>query len=422
MSFSSPPAQVHTIGRKHFVWGMEWRLLAPEESLSNTLKTIKKEGYAWYATSDIEDIIGISKDIPQSRLSMYSAALHLAERFSHGGLELFALALREDISAVIALNEHRPIPGYDYIGSRVKVQSLIEEFEAIQIGQKIRRIGNNGLLKDEQSISLLDIFDDPSTDSSLIRLYQNKHLKWMAAAGGLIATSLGAANYYVQQSHTQEMNANPVAIVNHNPAYIEKTSRKLKSLGPSADIKLQAWMQQLRHLPAQHQGWALTSVECIELQCTALWQRQYGSTDDFFKRLPSNAQSAQEIFKNNDRLNNTIETRHSAAFANASSSWSLDQLPHKDTGTREMSSWLQDMSLLGTNKVSLDAPQLWGAESDPAHLIKPLWAGTWTMTMDFYLSTVVQIPKFAQITKMKLDLPTHSFQIAGDYYVQADRP
>lgn len=422
MSFSSPPARVHSIGRKHFVWGMEWRLLAPEEPLSNTLKNIKKEGYAWYATSAIEDIIGISKDIPQSRLSMYSAALHLAERFSQGGLELFALALKEDVSAVIALNEHRPIPGYDYIGSRVKVQSLIEEFEAIQVGQKIRRIGNNGLLKDEQPINLLDIFDDPSADSGLARLYQNKHLKWMAAAAGLIATSLGAANYYVQQLHTKEMNANPAVIVNHNPSYIEKTSRKLKSLGPSADTKLQAWMQALRRLPAQHQGWTLTSVECVELQCTALWQRQYGSANDFFKHLPNNTQSAQEVFKNNDRLSSTIETRHSATLANIDSSWSLEQLPRKDEGAREMSSWLQDMSLLGSHKVALDVPQIWGAESDPAHLMKPLWAGTWSMTMDFDLSSVVQIPKFAQINKMKLDLPSHSFQIAGDYYVQADRP
>lgn len=422
MNFSSSSAQVHTIGRKHFVWGMEWRLLAPEESLSNTLKTIKKEGYAWYATSDIEDIIGISKDISNSRLSMYSAALHLTERFSQGGLELFAFALHEDLSALIALNEHRPIPGYDQIGSRVKVQSLIEEFEAIQVGQKIRRIGNNGLLKDEQSISLLDIFDDPNADSSLNRIYQNKHLKWIAAAGGLIATSLAAANYYVQQSHAKEMNANPAVVTDHNPSYIEKTKHKLNSLGPRADTKLQAWMQQLSHLPAQHQGWSLTSVECIELQCTALWQRQYGSADDFFKQLPRDTQSAQEIFKTNDRLSNIIETRHSTKFSDGDSSWSLDQLPHKEEGTRQMSSWLQDMSLLGTSQISLNAPQIWGAESDASQLVKPLWAGAWTMTMDFYLSNTVQIPKFAQITKMKLDLTNHSFQIAGDYYVQAAHP
>lgn len=421
MSFSSPPAQVRTVGRKHFVWGLEWRLLPPEQALSRTLRTIQQEGYAWVATSSAEDILGISKDMVQPRLTMYSAALHLAERFSQGTLELFALSLGDGECAVFALNDYRPIPGFDFIGPVIQAQALIDEFEAIQTGQKIRRLGNSGMLKEELPLNLLDVMSDPSSDSSLRRLYRNWPLKWTGAVGLAIVVAMVGAHQFLNKDTRPTVDANTQAS-KPQPNYRAKTVAKLQSLGPSAQTKLQTWMNKVRAMPAQHQGWSLSSVECVDMQCQAIWQRQYGSAQDFFQHLPNQAQSAKEVINGNDRLSNSIATQHQADVMNAVSPWSLDALPPQTDGSRQMSSWLQDMSLLGNTKVTLDNPQIWGAEGDPASLNQALMTGTWSLTLDLDLSSVLQIPRFAQINKVKLDLASHSIQIAGDYYVQADKP
>ena len=44
----------------HFVLGMEWRLLPPAEKIvRHTLSQLRKEGMKWYASSLIQDIVGI---------------------------------------------------------------------------------------------------------------------------------------------------------------------------------------------------------------------------------------------------------------------------------------------------------------------------------------------------------------------------
>jgi hypothetical protein len=116
-----------------FVLGMEWRLLEPTEKLvRGTLRQLRKEGLKWYATLGPQDFVGTCSHISQAQQPLHSAALHLADQWSQGGLELFAFGMPEQRVAVVALNNGRPVPGFDFIGTMTEAQALIEEFEAIE--------------------------------------------------------------------------------------------------------------------------------------------------------------------------------------------------------------------------------------------------------------------------------------------------
>ena len=169
----------------HFVLGMEWRALQPAEKLvRSTLAQLRREGMQWYASSGLQNFVGTCSAIAQARKPMHSAALHLAHQWSQGGLELFVFGMSQQRVAVVALNERSPIPGFDFIGDMAQAQSLIEEFEAIHEGSAIRRVGDLGLLANEEQLSASTVFDMPSTDS---RLKKIPSLRSFAVAIALLA-------------------------------------------------------------------------------------------------------------------------------------------------------------------------------------------------------------------------------------------
>jgi hypothetical protein len=90
---------------------MEWRLLPPAEKIvRHTLSQLRKEGMKWYASSLMQDIVGICTHIPNARHTMHSAALHLADQWSSGGIELFAFGMPQQRVAVVALKLLEQLP------------------------------------------------------------------------------------------------------------------------------------------------------------------------------------------------------------------------------------------------------------------------------------------------------------------------
>jgi hypothetical protein len=120
---------------------------------------------------------------------MYSAALHVADQWSHGGLEIFAFGMPQQRVAVMALNERRPVPGFDFIGSLSEAQGLIEEFEALHQGTAMRRVGDLGLLTDEEPLSAQAVLDQPRAET---KLKPSPSLKALLITMGLMGLGLAA--------------------------------------------------------------------------------------------------------------------------------------------------------------------------------------------------------------------------------------
>ena len=407
-----------------FVLGMEWRLLEDNGKVARSmLSKLHREGMYWYATRGLQDFIGTCTQIPKSRQPMHSAALHLASQWSQGGLELFVFGLADQRVAVIALNERRPVPGFDFIGSMSEAQALIEEFEAIQQGQHIRRVGDLGLMPNEEALQAQTVFDQPSTDSKLKKIPSLKML--LAFAGMLLVGLCALYGIYNWQVHEREdlLAAIPAPTPpDPNTAYNLQTLQFIKTIHSQGQTLHQMWFDIAVKLPLSHQGWVLTQIECKPENCLADWRRQYGSVDDFYSHLPPQTQAVLHMPVDKDALTQRLQTTHAIKVKSAPPPYSkLGDLPSQSQGFRNLSSWLQDLSTIGARSVHVEKVQVWNGGTDPALLTQPLLKGTWSAQLPLGVATNLTIPPFATVTQMQTALGV-TYQLTGDYYVRADSP
>jgi hypothetical protein len=405
-----------------FVLGMEWRMLEPTEKLVRAkLSKLRREGMQWYAASGLQDAVGLCSGVPQARQPMHSAALHLANQWSNGGIELFVFGMAEQRVAVVALNNRRPLPGFDFIGSLAEAQDLIEEFEAIQQGEVVRRVGDLGLLANEERLSAQTVFDQPSAES---RLKKIPSLRALMLLGAGLVVMLGCVGgiYYWQLQDRDAMLANLPAPVapDPNPAYNQQAAQQVQALSLQGQALYQAWVQLSTELPLSHQGWVLTQVECKAEVCSADWKRQYGSVDDFFAKLPLHASIAQHLPVDKDALTHHLQTSHTTPPKTVERSYekTADLIPAVE-GFRGVSSWLQDLSLLGGRNVQVEKPQVWVSGTDAAALKQPLLKGTWTAELPLTLASDLVVPPYATVTLFKTTLGV-TYQLTGNYYVRSD--
>ena len=406
----------------YFVVGLEWRWFSPAEKLfRSTLDQLRREGMKWYAGNDAQGIVGICSNIDSARLTMHSAALHLANCWSNGGLELFAFGLPQQRVAVVALNDRRPIPGYDFVGNLQAARRLIDEFETIHRGQIVRRVGDLQLLADEEPLSADTVFDQPGSVSKL-RSISNRH-PWSLSIGSIIlaACVLGGAYFANLSQANQEVAAQPPP-PDPNVAYNQKVKQQLGSIDNQSQVLYAAWLSLATKLPLTNQGWSLTQVECAAASCTAEWKRQFGSADDFYTSVPLKAAQVQEVETEKDLLAQRLQTRfETPAVAHQKIYQYVSDLPAQDQGFRSISSWLQDLSLIGATKVQIDKAQLWQAPPEASLLKKPLFKGTWSVELPLGLATDLVVPPFATVTALKVNLDKH-YQLSGEFYVRATPP
>ena len=405
----------------HFVLGMEWRLLPPAEKIvRHTLSQLRKEGMKWYASSLIQDIVGICTHIPNARHTMHSAALHLATRWSNGGLELFVFGVPQQRVAVVALNHRRPIPGYDFVGSVQEARGLIDEFETIQRGQIIRRVGDLGLLADEEKLSAHTVFDLPGSESKL-RKIPIKYLQpivWL----GLLLTLVLTCIYFLQPSQANQQALDSQPPPDPNWVYNQQANQYIATLDRQGQVLYQEWAQLIAQLPLTHQGWALTQVECNANQCSANWKRQFGSVDDFYASSPLQTPHIQALDTETDLLAQQLQTRFETPVKEVKATYlSTKDLPADGQGSRHVASWLQDLSLIGAQKVQVNKAQLWQPPADAALLKNPLLKGTWSVEVPLGLAADLVVPPFATVTALSASLDQH-YQLSGEYYVRANTP
>jgi hypothetical protein len=109
--------------------------------------------------------VGYVKALPAVKGKKYAAALHLCDQQSQGGIEIFCFYLNANRYALIALNESKPVPGHDYIGSKENVWQLGLDFANLQENQPIRYVGNTGIFDMEETLTLEKAFSNPSPNS-----------------------------------------------------------------------------------------------------------------------------------------------------------------------------------------------------------------------------------------------------------------
>ena len=410
-----------------FVLGMEWRLLDSSEKLvRGTLSKLRSEGLEWYASSGLQDFVGICSSIPESKKPMYSAALHLADQWSNGGVELFAFGMPQQRVAVVALNAGRPVPGFDFIGTMGEAQSLIEEFEAMYQGTTVRRVGDLGLLADEEQLSAQTVFDQPRAETKLKQIPSLKALLMMVGFLLVGLAVLGGLYYWQMQEREDTLKNLPKPAAptppDPNPAYLASANQLVQGLTAGGQHQHTAWVQLAKALPLEHRGWVMTQLECKGESCSADWRRQFGSVDDFYAQLPPHTKQTHHLPTNNDALAQHLQTQHPARPKAVGKGYEkTTDLPTQSQGFRQLSSWLQDLSLIGARGVSIEKAQIWAAPTDGAVIKQPLFKGKWSAEIPLGIAPDLVVPPFATVNQLKTTLGDN-YQLSGDYYVRADTP
>jgi hypothetical protein len=406
-----------------FVVGMEWRLLNSGQKLTRTtLSAMQRQGMYWYASSGLQDFIGVCTTIPQSKQPMYSAALHLATEWSNGGVELFAFGMGNQQVAVIGLHERRPVPGFDFIGTLTEAESLIQEFEAIHQDQPIRHVGDLGILANEEQLNAHTVFDQPNNDSKLKRLPSLKALIGLAAT--LVLLFGAGGGFYYWQLHERENMLTELAVPpppkDPNPGYNSQVVQTIQKIRPQGQSLYVQWLRIAQVMPVLNQGWVLSQFDCKGNNCVAGWRRFYGSVDDFYAQLPPGTQSTQHLPPDKDVLKHRLETVHEAQVEPSEKSFnSLSELPAHTVGFRNISAWLQDLSLIGAVNVNAEKAQVWTNNLDAGVIKQPLYKGTWSAEIPLGMATRLQIPAFATVTQLQSSLG-NTYQLTGDFYVHPD--
>ena len=418
-------AKLVTIDGVRYVLGLEWRLLPPTRSLQRTLSLARKERKSQYVLTDMEDIIGFCGALPYKWTFAYSAALHLAGRLSQGGLELYAFALANGQCMVVALNESRPIPGFDFVGEADIARGLMDEFLAIQQGQPIRLVGNAGWLEGEESVALEDIFAQPVRAARLKRLWADNAVKWAAGVAGVLALAVAGGHYWVEMEREQMIAAAQNPLIDPNAQYQKALAQAWAEVPAPGPHLLRQWQNLMADLPLVHAGWRLKNVECDAKLCKAQWSRLYGTYADFFKQLPPNSQSAQEVQEGDNALQAMVVSHHSVVAEDIETPWRNAALPRMDHALRELSSDLQNFSLLGQVQVELSKPTLFGGTQDPQSLNAAVMTGQWTVQHDASTLGYLTVPDYGVPKRLVLQVsPTKeksamTYVFEGQYYVQA---
>jgi hypothetical protein len=388
----------------NYVFGLDWRLLPPNRRLTRALALAREEGQAWCALSEMEDVVGFLAAPQWLRGHHYSACLHLAARSSQGGLELFAFVFAPDRHAVLALQESRPLPGFDYLGDAETARAMVEEFLAIQRGQPMRLVGNTDYLEGQEQVSPEDLFVEPVKSARLRSLRS-----WRALRRGAVFAAFAVAVALGGNKLLEHRRAQTLAQLESSPAhqqnlYQESLNAAWATVPPASAVVLGQWQALLAQLPLRVQGWRLARVDCDVAQCEAHWLREHGSYADFLARLPAGASGVDEAASDQELLGGKLVTRHQLAPPAGEGPQLRQGLPPLRQARRQLADHLQDLLLLGPAVPRIEAAQLFGGAQDPDLLVEPVFSGAWSLRHSLWVLPSLSLPGFARVQSLRVDL------------------
>lgn len=394
---------LHFVDAK-YIFGLDWRMIPPARRLSRALAMARKEGQFWYVSSELGDVTGFLKQPKWLRGRHYAASLHLAARYSQGGLELFVFVFPDNRYAVLALQESRPLSGMDQLTDEAAAQAMVEEFLAIQRGQPIRLVGNTSWLEGQETLLPEDIFAEPARSAKLRSLHSGRVVGRLS-----ILVLLAAGAYVFGSEYLEDQRRETLMELQNSPTYQQKIynqglAHAWSQVGPEANVVLQTWYGLLSQLPLYHHGWGLQRIECEISQCKAHWLREFGSYEDFLKHLPVGAYGIDESQSNQESVTSKIVTVHPLAFEKNTEFVKAQELKNERSAQRHLGDLFQDFQLLGKANVLIEPAVLFGGDQNLEVLKDAVLSGKWSLRHQLWLLPAISLPPFVRAQNLLVEL------------------
>jgi len=406
-----------------FLFGIDWEYSAPAGSKNKELQAQRKKGLGFYALSHFEDVIGFISALPVAKGRKYAAALHLADRLSQGGIEIFCFHLREDLYSFIALNESKPVPGHDYVGTKENVWQLGDDFANLQEKQAIRYVGNSGIFEMEEPLTLEKALTDPASHAQFKSIiHQPLLLAFAAVLLGVLGLVYGA-NAYLTHLRIQEEQKRQALLNDPNVLYEQSIGPALKQVTSGGRTQIDSWIQTIGKLPLKTAGWRLDSVKCTLQDCTATWHREYGNFSELFNSLGLAYVSRTENMDTSKVGNSTATTTHRLAEASRASTMDRNALPVAKDVLSLFSSQLQDLTLLDNATITLDKPVLFpaSAQGSAETLQRPVVRGTWGLQLELWSIHSLKLLPYVVPETLDIQFPADKqdqavYSLKGSFY------
>ena len=406
-----------------FLFGIEWEFAPFAGNKNSELQRQRKAGNIYYALSVYEDSISYISKLPEHKGNKYAAAIHLADRHSQGGIEIFCFALKDNLFSFIALNDSRPVPGHDYLGSKANVMQLAEDFASLQEQQAIRYIGNSGLFDMEEPLSLDKAFSKPESQAKIRTIINQSLVVGLLTVCALLYAGYYGLDYYLTQQRLEAEAEQQALLNNPNTVYEKQILPAMQAIGPAGRVQISHWLQTIGKLPLTHSGWRLTNVKCSALECVASWNREYGNFSELFTTLPLPYTTTTENMDPGKPGVSSATTTHVVPPVPNKKTLARESLPKVNEVLRTFSSQLQDISLLENMGLFMDKPKLFpdAAQGSLDALNKPVLRGAWTISHDLWSLDSLNLYPFVVPETLELQFaPDQQGNVAyilkGSYY------
>jgi hypothetical protein len=424
---AAPAVQVVAIEKHAYAFGLDWRFFTDRKDLGQTLRAAKRDGFNHQVVTQTEDLVGLArleKGAVKGRL--HCASLQLVQSVSQGGMELFVFQLDQELYALVALNDSRPIVDFEKIGSRSDILSLAGEFQLAQVGHTIRQAGNTGALEHEEPIKLSEAFGRLDETTRIKKIPDYKLL----LIGLAVALGLGlAVNFvhsYLNAEKIKQRQAREARERDPNFVYEKAIGASMQDIGLPARVQLERWRTTLRPIPVSRQGWTLTSIVCLPQECKLAWKRSYGSFIDFYAASQANEMGHVENQDAGNPANSRIETTLKvSAMPEGRPGLDRQALTGLTDIQRPLASQLQDLSLLSASKVSMKVAELYPATGglNVAQIDKPVVRGEWTFTHDLWSLDEVNFTQASLVLESITLSPDEksgqwTYSLKGHYYAK----
>lgn len=406
-----------------FLFGIDWEYSPLAGGKNKELQAQRKKGLSFYALSHFEDVIGYVGALPRINGKKYAAALQMSDRLSQGGIEIFCFHLKDDVYSFIALNESKPVPGHDYVGTKENVWQLGDDFSNLQEKQAIRYVGNSGIFEMEEPLTLEKALSNPSSNAQFKSIINQPLYMALAAALLVIFGLIYGVNEYLTHLRIQEEQKRQALMNDPNLLYEQNLEPALKQITNGGRAQIDNWMQTIGKLPLQTGGWRLDSVKCNLQDCTATWQREYGNFSDLFNSIPLAYVSRTENLDTAKPHQSTATTTHQLAQKTNTQTVNRNSLPLVKDVLSQLSSQLQDLSLLDKSVVSLEKPVLFPstAQGNLDTLKRPVVRGTWGLQLELWSIASLKLYPYAVPETLEIQFPAGKqdqaiYALKGSFY------
>lgn len=406
-----------------YIFGLQWEISFVSEQRNSEIQQQKKLGNEFHVVSTYEDSIGYLRQLPAGENKCYSAALHIAYKHSQGGIEIFCFKLKENLYALIVLNDSRPVPGHDLISTKDNILQLESNVVTLHSNQTLRYVGNSELFDMEEPADLESIFEFADPTARIKKILNLKAIYISVIAVLLLfACMYGLDHYLTLQKEIADAELQ-AQLNNPNTIYEKNIDAALAQVSPSGRQQIDVWLQTIGKIPLKLAGWRLLSIKCSVNECTAYWQREYGNFKELFQSLKVPFNNTTENLETSKDLNSTATTIHQLPINPNKKNLTRDELPIAKQVLRMFSSQLQDLSLLDNANIALEKPKLFpeSAQGTLESLNRPVIRGSWTFKHELWSLDSINlypfvVPESIDIQFANAKQSASSYELKGSFY------